>query len=398
MNWTTITYNFLLIGVLVSGLLDFDKQKKVLRNQMYVTWMIIFVLFKGLRWDTGTDFPQFLSIFKYSEWDNIFSYWRYGANSELLEPGYVFLNVLVKTFLPHYTFFLLITNAFIIYAFNKLILQFVPQYRLTAFALMMISTEMYPVRQTLATGILCFSFIYIYQKKIKNYIVSIICAYLIHKSSIVLLPLYLINYIKVNNKTYVYFIVSYLIIIGLRTYLQDKLGALTSIPILTTFSGEDQLHYQVTDDSVAAYSPFTIINSVFHLLMFWWLFYMTNRKEKSENTTRIIGLFSIYYFILICLNVMGSIPGIDILYRLANNFWVTYPIIILLVVNELCIEKKLFIGIVILLVSWSIKYNSNLIFKTDGFAYDDCFKHYYSVFETNDQKLIHSANWPFNGK
>ena len=398
MNWTTITYNFLLIGVLVSGLLDFDKQKQVLRNQMYVTWMIIFVLFKGLRWDTGTDFPQFLAVFKYSDWDNIFRYWRYGTNSELLEPGYVFLNVLIKTFLPHYTFFLLITNAFIIYAFNKLILQFVPEYRMTTFALMMIATEMYPVRQTIATAILCFSFIYLYQRKVKYYLISVICAYLIHKSSIILLPLYLINYIKVRKSTYMYFICIYLVLIALRTYIQSELGNLTYIPILSTFSGEDQLHYQVTDDEITEYSPFTVINSIIHLLMFYWLFYTTSKNRGTENSCRIIGIFSFFYFILICLNVIGSISGIDILYRLVNNFWVTYPIIIMLVFNELRKKKKILIGLAVVLVSWSIKYKSNLIFNTEGLAYAECFEHYYSVFETTNQKLIHSANWPFNGE
>lgn len=65
-------YYILFISLFLTSLLDFTKINKAFKNRLFILWIIIFILFKGLRWDTGTDFNQFYACFKYSDWSNIF--------------------------------------------------------------------------------------------------------------------------------------------------------------------------------------------------------------------------------------------------------------------------------------------------------------------------------------
>ena len=162
-------YYILFISLFLTSLLDFTKINKSLKNKLFIFWIIIFILFKGLRWDTGTDFNQFYACFKYSDWNNIFSFWRYGPDTTRMEFGYMFLNVLIKMIYPNYTFFLLITNAFILYSFGYLIKKYVPNQSLIALSIMIVSTEIFPVRQTLVTAILCYCIVFIQKKQLKYY-------------------------------------------------------------------------------------------------------------------------------------------------------------------------------------------------------------------------------------
>ena len=83
---------FLLIGI-------YDIKKKGLlkeksRNALLNLMILVLTLFRGLRWNTGTDWEQFLEVFQYVDEDSALVFIR--NTGEILEPGYTFLNYLVK--------------------------------------------------------------------------------------------------------------------------------------------------------------------------------------------------------------------------------------------------------------------------------------------------------------
>lgn len=98
---------FLLIGI-------YDIKKKGLlkeksRNALLNLMILVLTLFRGLRWNTGTDWEQFLEVFQYVDEDSALVFIR--NTGEILEPGYTFLNYLVKCIFDHYTAFLLISKV-----------------------------------------------------------------------------------------------------------------------------------------------------------------------------------------------------------------------------------------------------------------------------------------------
>lgn len=96
---------YIIFGItILFALIDIYKPFKD-KESVKVFWGVIalIVLFKGLRWDTGTDFPQYLACFENVTWSNFYHFERYGFGTQLLEPGYTFLNVLIKTVFFDYT-------------------------------------------------------------------------------------------------------------------------------------------------------------------------------------------------------------------------------------------------------------------------------------------------------
>lgn len=76
-------------------------------RQIAFTLCAVFVILGGLRWVTGTDWISYSSFFLENQ------SWKSFA-ARLLEPGYTFLNFLVKQFTNSYTVFLFIFHFLVI--------------------------------------------------------------------------------------------------------------------------------------------------------------------------------------------------------------------------------------------------------------------------------------------
>ena len=69
-------YLLIYIPFICSAYYDFVKTSDKQKISILWFWVIVFTLFRGLRWDTGTDWDQFLEVYNHAHWDNIFSYYR----------------------------------------------------------------------------------------------------------------------------------------------------------------------------------------------------------------------------------------------------------------------------------------------------------------------------------
>jgi hypothetical protein len=152
-------------------------------------WVVVFTLFRGLRWDCGTDWDQFYLTFLEADWNNIFSFDRgYG---ELLEPGYVFFNVLIKFIGGNYTTYLLASNFFVMFAYAQFSLKY-SRYPIMSLITIMSLGLIFPVRQTLAAAIILFGYQYIVNRDFLKFSITVLIAALIHTSSVVVVPLYFV--------------------------------------------------------------------------------------------------------------------------------------------------------------------------------------------------------------
>lgn len=179
-----IIYLLPLIGILLESI----NVKNFINIYVLVFTAFIFIIFRGLRWDTGTDWEQFYMCFENANLDNIFSYSRYDDGGETMEPGYMLLNVIIK-FFGDYTLFLVLTNLFIIGSWVYFSYKIIPFRSNMIFAMTLATNLIFPVRLQLAACILSWSFFYLSRKRFLLPIAISVIAYTIHKSALFVIPI-----------------------------------------------------------------------------------------------------------------------------------------------------------------------------------------------------------------
>lgn len=188
-------YIFIYLLLLPGIFYDNNKNKLANKQKWLFCYILIFTLFRGLRWNTGTDWEQYLYHFENLNINNIFTYSRYGGD-ETLEPLYAFINVFIG-FFGDYTLFLIVTNLFILYTYYYISIKYTPKPIIT-FALLLLCANFFPLRLELASTVLIWTIPSIINKNLKNFILITITAFFIHKSAILFLPFYWILQYKLK--------------------------------------------------------------------------------------------------------------------------------------------------------------------------------------------------------
>lgn len=353
-------YHFLTIGIFITGLIEFFVPlRRSQKEKLFYVWFVVLLLFKGLRWDTGTDWPQYLTCFEESSWSNIFSYTRYGPGSEHMEFGYVFLNVLIKSLTGHYTFFLIITNAFVLYAYYKLLKTLLPGCYLVALSLVFVATELFPVRQTLTTAIFCLSYKYIQKEQFKKYLVCCLVSFTIHRSSLLFVPLYPLLRTKFNYLRSIYI---YLGIIVSSIIIVRIFAAFHNLEIMNVLTGNIMDRYDAAgyyelhghyEEETSARDIQRYLSSFVQLSIFAYPYYKF--KFSSEQKHIVYGMLLNAYFVQISLMLIGQIPGFFMVTRVANGLMIFYPLIIGMACFYFIKNNKLYMALAIFIASYYIK-------------------------------------------
>lgn len=167
---------------------------------------VMVALFGGLRWNTGNDWDQYYDIFLRSTWSNIFHFVRYqtGDNAELLEPGFVFLNVFIKSILKTFYWYNIIICGFVQLSYFHFIKYHCPRYPLLLYAVINLAFLYFPVRAGLTVAICLWAYRYIKERKLIPFLLIIAVAASLHNQCLIMFPLYWIGYIK--PKWYLYYI------------------------------------------------------------------------------------------------------------------------------------------------------------------------------------------------
>ena len=371
------------------GLCDFFISSKGIKRKLYYITLIIFYLFRALRWDTGCDFSQFLRCFQDVSISNIFSYYRYGFGTETMEFGYTILNLVIKTILPSYTFFLLLTEGFILYAYSHLIIKYISKYRLIALAVLLFSVEIFSVRQTIAIGILCYSYCFIIERKLKKFLISILIAFSIHDAMLFMLPMYWIGRIRFNA---IYLSIVYIVLIMLRVVMVEYIPIIFSSPVVLALSGGLTEQYVIANAEFNRYPVMQIISSIFILFLYGYC-----RKNTDKEDLKKYDFWGLLYFGYISTNILASLPNLEIFYRLSGNFALAYPFVITFIIKKIR-QKSFLIPIFIYVGFISIKAIKMPCFDKEHIHYKIAYQPYYSVFERLNGKLIHQAPWPYRNK
>ena len=383
-----LVYLAFFLGVLLTALLDLLRPlPKDTRRILFLFWFSAFFVFKAFRWDTGTDWSQYLLCFNDSDWSNIFSYNR-GVYGDLkMEPGYVFINVLIKSLLPFYTAFLIITNLFVMVTYTKLYNGIFPRYCLQSLTLFLFFTELFPVRQSIAVAIFCFAYYQIKSRSFTKYLVIVLICSMIHYSSLLLIPFYFL--LKLRPR-FLYYAIIY-IFLGLIAdklfVIMAKIVELNVFPqviqqLLIVYSDQD-MRINSLGDSAGSFWP----SYIFHFSLFLIIYYCYLKEPANENEDvkewKQIGLNS--YFITICFFCFHSIPGSADLLRSQSFFWIGYILMNVYSIDILLKYNKQLVAVALLLIVCSWKMINMGAFRPNS-LYHHLFVPYKSVLDINDKQ------------
>jgi hypothetical protein len=315
-----ILYTFLVFAILGEK----ENNSLTTKRNIIFFYVIIFTLFRGLRWDTGTDWDQYYEVFLDVDWNDLFSYDRGLGN---MEPGYVFLNLLIKSVGGNYTLFLLITNLFVLIAYARFSLTN-SESPIYIFVLIMFSTQFFPVRIGIAVAIILFGLFHFSKKKYFRVIVCTIIAMSFHSSAIIFLPVYFISFYKKIPTT-----LAVVITVGSMILVQSNTinTILSEISFIYGFIGEQNSekfeHYlDYTERGVTSSGITSYLNSIIFILTLILFGYIIKKLKFKEENIKYTFVYNMY-FIFVLLGIIFSSENMANLRRTQNYFMFAFPIL-----------------------------------------------------------------------
>lgn len=308
-----LIYFLIYIPFVLCAFYDLQSENKHMKKTILSFWVIVFTLFRGLRWDTGTDWDQFLQVYNQSHWYNVFSYVRYVSDvgASHMDYGYMFLNALFHELGLGYTMFLLFTNFIIMWCYKDFCLKMTKYPILTMILLMNVGMP-FPVRQSISFAILLWGYQFLNKKDIKKYLLVVFCAFTIHKGALIGFPLAILPYLdklyKIKWSAWMaIYISTFFIAKVFNSYISN------AVLTLSAYSGElnsvSSTYAQWEDTTAGLEGGFnnSAFNGLSFTLIFFLLLYLREKKNYACSAyIKNFNLFFLLYAIAACFNNLIS--------------------------------------------------------------------------------------------
>ncbi len=293
----------------------------------------------------------------------------------LFEPFFELINFIVVKSRLSFSYVLFISSTIIISAFSFIIYKYSKNVSFSFFLLVALGiygNSFNALRQYLALAIFLYSIRYIIDGQFIPYLACCIIAYLFHNSAIILLPLFLIRYIKMNKK---FIIISVILLIVLGFCLGPV------VKLISMFTKIDYYNRYLTNpEFIEPIKLYYVLYSIGMLAVFFIFYYFKRYIDKlSSEQKSIYNFFLIIFYISVCIRFYGTFSG---LFSLVNRFsiYFFFPIILLIPyvlpfikekLKNICIVAILCLGIVYNIISAVVR-GSNGVYPYN-FVFDNLF-------------------------
>jgi hypothetical protein len=330
-----------------------------------------------LRWDTGTDWYSYYSIFLGAEWDNIFSHIRHGVQ---MEYGYVLLNVLIKSIGGNYTLFLLLTNFFVLMAYMKFAVtnSNAPVY---TFVLFIFSTQFFPVRIGIAVAFIILGLCDFSQKKHFRIVIYTLIAMSIHLSAIIFIPVWFLFFCKRIPTVLAVTVATASMILAGTNILNS---ALLSISVIFNYMDAGMIadkfeHYLDFSESLDRSFIVSNIISVIYITILIPFGYTVDKMTPEKGKSNYTFLYNVY-FVFIILGIIFSSDNMINLKRLQNYFVFAFVILFSTLLHYGKQKYPTFrAGFTIIFIGFAL-FRSYMLFFS---GYVDLYFPYISIFHDN---------------
>lgn len=355
-----VIYIFIYLVLSILALLSANSSRK---SQNVMGWMVLVAvcLFQGLRWRTGTDWIPYYDVFIYANSRDPISN---------MEPGYLVLNKLIKSFTSNYSVFLLITCFLRLWLFARAAKYFGVS-NIAAILLVCFSAAIFPVRIHLAVAIYFNAYKYIVEKNFVKYLFVVFLAASVHMSALFALPFYLLSLKSFSYRT---LIIVYIGACFLGYAVEPILESVNNFVMLGLFDSsefavekisgnlEGTMEYGRSFVSVVM----SLINGAFFVSLFCFIRQKYFREDKKYDVLLFLYVFGLAFNRLF----INAIPSLT---RAVEFFSCGFSIMLLLCIARQTPKTRPFFLTLIVIYYF-------FIFKRLPSIYTDLFVPYYSVF------------------
>lgn len=299
-----MTIYYIFLGLLFAiSVLTIDIKNTKVRNIIIIGFAAIYIIMmQGLRHQSiGVDTSGYIIGYNLSPNINVFE----GEKLFNYESGYILLNHILNKLGISEQVFLTIISAIIIVPMSITMIKRSKMPTLSILLYMafgFLTMTFSGLRQSIAMGILFFSYMYIQDRKIIVFLICVILACTFHKSAIVFVFAYPLYNVNLKSKDYIFIIPIFIIAFLFRIQIFEYLAFL--------FKGE-----AVTAEATGAYGLFLFMIAI---LILSYLFYRNENKDVNAyrnyilvatfiqmlaSYSNIVGRMGYYYWIFITLLV-----------------------------------------------------------------------------------------------
>lgn len=254
------------------------------RIVLYLLSLLLF-LFSFLRWEVGTDWDTYYSLYQALDWGG---FW-------VIEPIFASVIVFAKSIYPSFTFALFLL-ACILFYFQTKSLKFLSVYPVISLFVIvgMQFGNVFFVRQSIAQAIAMFSIYYIIKKDLFKFCLCILVAFGFHTSALIFLPSYWIFNIKWSIRKILIFTISSVFFSGIVSYLLSSIGNILGEAIAYRLDFYMNEGYEDQNN----YSPMVnLAKSLANKGLFYFLYiYYHSKRRNCENMYLFDNYFMLFAF------------------------------------------------------------------------------------------------------
>lgn len=284
-------YLLIFISVIIFSGINMRIEKEKLKN-IYIIYGIILVIFIGLRKDLGgIDYEVYTEYFKGMTSIFNMSNWNY---PDVFEVGFKYFVAIIKTITENpYVMFSLVTilTVPVLLIINYKYCKY-PFFTLSFYIYKtMLYTNFIAIRQSISLTIFLISIKYIFSGDFKKYMILIFLATIFHSSAIVLLPLYLIRYVKLYKLGFLK-VISIGILISVFSDLAVKMFLYIGnfINLSDNLLEKMRIYSQAIDSGINLH----LVEIIILYFIFFWIYEINNNEEEV-----ISSIFVLYVILII---------------------------------------------------------------------------------------------------
>lgn len=301
---------FFTISLFAFGEINERRSGKKLALFYFANIFLYFLSF--LRWETGTDWTSYITIYNQVEWDNMW----------IVEPVFGSVNIISRTVFDNYSCNLWVLSSIMFYYQTKAIAKFslFPLVSLMMLVGMQFGNVFF-VRQNIAVALSMISVYYIIKRKFILYILFSLLAIGFHFSAIVFLPAWWVFNLKLDKKKWLLYIIissfSSFAFSPLLNYIGDLIGGGVYYRLIFYLEKDVEANPNM---SVLTIIVKTIVNKSFFFIVGYYLY---DLQFKGNGYLK--NFFNLYCFGIIMFFLTAPI---SIHFSRAAWFYDIYQIIL----------------------------------------------------------------------
>lgn len=275
----TIIFGYLII-ICIFRLILIEKEYNNLF--LFCSIGILFVISSTRTIWYGSDVIRYINIYQDLTYIDFPSLIESSIGGDMKDPVFYLSSKLISLTGANYRIWLSVISGVFIYSVSRIIKIHSPYPFISVVALISLgyfSFSMTGLRQTIAISIILFSYSFIRERKLLQFIICVILASLFHSSALIFLISYPISFNKIDWKNILILVFAFLILFISPTFIRS---------LISLFSWNDTL-------ANYAFRETTLTLSGFIIQFFIFIFYMVFINNILTNNHKDIILFNISF-------------------------------------------------------------------------------------------------------